>query len=746
MKRIFILFLYVSVLYVGIGADVSADDGVIVKVGVYENQPKIFTDEQGRVSGFWADILEYIAVKQLKEDRNSIYYQSLETWFGAKAIEKPVISEWGKWLLISIGLLAVVFAVFVFVLRIQVKRKTRELVRDRADIKLILDTSPVLIFYKDREGKFLRVNKAFAAALNITEEDFIGKTVFDLYSADIAQSMAADDRAVFKSGRPKLNIVEQYESGTGLRWVQTDKVPVINTNGEAVALVGFAVDITERQQAEEALQESEKKYRTLIEASLDPLVTINRDGKVTDVNKATEQATGAPRERLIGSDFSDYFTEPEKAGEGYNRVFAEGTVRDYALTLKHSSGSTMDVLYNATVYRDEAGEVQGVFAAARDITGRKRVEEALKASEIKYRRLFEAARDGILILNADTGLIIDVNPFMVEMLGFSHNEFLGKKIWELGLLKDIIANKENFVELQQKGFVRYEGLPLETAAGQRLEVEFVSNIYEVDHQKVIQCNIRDVTARKLAEQAKERLSQALKAQVSELETFSYGIAHDLKSPLISIEGFTHLLHEDLQNQKVENVKEDIRLLESGVKKMRGFLQSTLEYSRAGRLIKRDKDVSFSEIVNEALKDYNDQISAIGATVSRARTFPRVDVDRSMIIQVMANLIQNSLKYRDETVPLKIEIGCESSGETVFFVRDNGIGIAEDEAEKVFDLFYRGTSHVEGSGIGLKIAKKIIEAHGGRIWVKEGQPGQGTTVCFTLPERNGIEKRIINGKN
>ncbi len=721
-------------------ANKNADAGVVSKDFAYTHEDEFnlqetsivfqpahlfFAFPQGsNMTPYFAERVDYY-VKQLKANTGSMYYQSLERWFGAKPVEKPMIPEWAKWMLIGIGGLVIVFAAFVFILRSQVSRKTKELVREQADIKLILDTSPVLIFYKNRQGKFLRVNKAFAAALNMSEEGFLGKTVFDLYSRDIAQSMTVDDRAVFESGLPKLNIVEQYESATGLRWVQTDKVPVLDKNGNAVALVGFAVDITERKRAEEALRLASRYTRSLIEASLDPLVTISHDGKITDVNKAAEEARGIPREQLIGSDFSDYFTEPEKAMEGYNRVFAEGRVRDYALTLKHASGRTIDVLYNAAVYRDEAGKVQGVFAAARDITERKRMEEAIQASEIKYRRLFEAARDGILILNSDTGLIIDVNPFLIEMLGFSYEEFLGKKIWELGLLKDIIANKDAFLELQRKGFVRYEGLPLKTTAGLRLEVEFVSNVYEVDHKKVIQCNIRDITERKRAEEARERLSQALKAQISELETFSYGIAHDLKSPLISIEGFARLLKEDLQNQKAENVKEDIRLLESGVKKMQGFLHSTLEYSRAGRLIKRTNNVSFSEIVNEALADYRAQISAIGAVVSKPKTFPRVYVDKSMIIEVMANLIQNAVKYRDEAVPLKIEIGYESpSGETIFYVSDNGIGIDPVEATKVFDLFYRGTSHVEGSGIGLKIVKKIIEAHGGKIWIKEDQIRQG----------------------
>jgi len=132
-------------------------------------------------------------------------------------------------------------------------------------------------------------------------------------------------------------------------------------------------------------------------------------------------------------------------------------------------------------------------------------EEALVASELRYRRLFESAKDGILILDAETGMIVDVNPFLVELLGFSHEAFLGKKVWELGFFKDLFANEAKFAKLQAQEYVRYEDLPLETADGRQIAVEFVSNVYLADGHKVIQCNIRDITERKAAEMDMSRL-------------------------------------------------------------------------------------------------------------------------------------------------------------------------------------------------------------------------------------------------
>jgi PAS domain S-box-containing protein len=187
-----------------------------------------------------------------------------------------------------------------------------------------------------------------------------------------------------RSLREKVDTVDEYRivlpDGT-VKDLRMTRRPVLNDAGDVVQLIGATVDITERRRDEEALRLSNAYNRSLIEASLDPLVTIGPDGKITDVNAATEAATGRSRGDLIGTDFCDYFTEPGKARAGYQQVFREGMVRDYPLELRHRDGSVTSVLYNASVYRDESGRVTGVFAAARDVTARQRAEEALRQSE-----------------------------------------------------------------------------------------------------------------------------------------------------------------------------------------------------------------------------------------------------------------------------------------------------------------------------------------------------------------------------
>jgi PAS domain S-box-containing protein len=176
-------------------------------------------------------------------------------------------------------------------------------------------------------------------------------------------------------------------------------------------------DITERKKLEEEIRAASVYSRNLLEANLDPLVTISPEGKITDVNKASEQATGVPRERLIGKDFCDYFTEPEKARAGYQQVFSQGFVKDYPLTLRHASGKTIDVLYNASVYRNEAGEVEGVFAAARDITERNKLSEELKQHREHLEETVEKRTAAL------TGVLKDVSD-AISVLSSSSTEIL----------------------------------------------------------------------------------------------------------------------------------------------------------------------------------------------------------------------------------------------------------------------------------------------------------------------------------
>jgi PAS domain S-box-containing protein len=224
--------------------------------------------------------------------------------------------------------------------------------------------------------------------------------------------------------------------------------------------------------------------------------------------------------------------------------------------------------------------------------GRVLADRALIASEAQYRRLFETAQDGILIVDAETGQIDDVNPFLLDLLGFSREEYLGKKLWQVAAFQDSEASKSAFLELQQRGYIRYDNIPLHAKSGKSVEVEFVSNIYEVGQKKVIQCNIRDITERRQAEKEIHLLNCDLERRVNmrtvqiemlnkELETFNYSVSHDLRAPLRRINGFVTGLDRACGDELNTKGKEMMLEIRSSTEHMDTLIKALLKLASLG---------------------------------------------------------------------------------------------------------------------------------------------------------------------
>ena len=369
----------------------------------------------------------------------------------------------------------------------------------------------------------------------------------------------------------------------------------------------------------------------------------------------------------------------------------------------------------------------------RQLKGRVEAADELRASETRYRRLFEAARDGILILDAKTGMVVDVNPYLVELLGVSREVFLGKKVWELGFFKDLVANEANFVELQQKGYVRYEDMALEGYDGKRHEVEFVSNVYLADNLKVIQCNIRDISDRKRMELVLLQTNAELQQRNEELERFLYSASHDLKSPVVTVRTFLGYLEQDMAAGDAGKIAKDLNFICTAADKMALLLDDVLEIARVGRVTNPPVQVTLRNLMDDALAAVAGRIAERGVTVQVNDDEVALHGDRIRLAEVFQNLLENACKFMGDQKTPRIEIGVEQreSG-PVFFVRDNGIGIDPRHQSKLFNLFEKLDPKVEGTGIGLALVKRIVELNRGRIWVESAGVGQGACFCFTLP--------------
>jgi PAS domain S-box-containing protein len=383
------------------------------------------------------------------------------------------------------------------------------------------------------------------------------------------------------------------------------------------------------------------------------------------------------------------------------------------------------------------------------------VQNKLEYSEIKYRRLFETAQDGILILDADTGQINDVNPFLLKMLGYSKDNFLEKKLWDIGVFHDEKKSKKLFLEMQKRGFVRYKNLPLETSTGKTISVEFISNIYLVNTIKVAQCNIRDMTEHVVDERKIHKLNQELERRVlertlqletlnKELESFSYAVSHDLHAPLRRIMAFTDALKEAITCQKSEEGVNLIEKIRVSTQRMNSLIGALLELAHLSRQPIDRQLVDLSAIAQRIAKDLLES-QPNRKVVFKIAGGIHAYGDILLLRSVLENLLGNAWKYTSRHVSALIEFGTilQADGRTAYFVRDDGAGFNTAYSDKLFGAFQRMHSDQEfpGLGIGLATVKRIILRHNGQVWV-ESVVGKGTTFFFTL----GIQKIALDKKN
>ncbi len=377
-----------------------------------------------------------------------------------------------------------------------------------------------------------------------------------------------------------------------------------------------------------------------------------------------------------------------------------------------------------------------ILVAIEDVTERRQGFIALENSERKYRRLFESAQDGILILTADTGQITDANPYVERILGRSRAELLGKQLWDVGLLSGMEENREKFDELREKGYVRYDHLPLQTEEGIRTEVEFVSNVYEDDGHQVIQCNIRDIGVRRRLEQEAERQAEIVVELDRRKDEFLAMLSHELRSPLATIVNAVHILGRQHTETPIQRAAREAIQRQSA--QLQYLIDDLLEVSRitTGRIQMLREATPLCVVVEQA-------IDAIRPEFARKRheftaSIPTksiwVEGDAVRLHQVVVNLLTNAAKYTEEGGRTALDLD-EEDGSAILRLRDNGVGIAPDMLPRVFELFAQGERSLArsdgGMGIGLALVARIVELHGGTVEV-DSVLGEGSEFVVRLP--------------
>lgn len=447
---------------------------------------------------------------------------------------------------------------------------------------------------------------------------------------------------------------------------------------------------------------------------------------------------------------------PEVAANGYARADLEGRLLHEALPASFAiqvepnmravlTGKRFSAefnfgdrihAYNYVPLTDRVGRVVYGMILARNITEQRRAEAALQASEAQLRMLADNMVDTITQVDAAL-VVVYVSPSAQWSLGLDAGAQVGRSIAELMHPADwprIEAAIRSAVTAGQSSLrLEYRLRRSETeSVWLESEIRLLYNGHSLFDGAVL--GSRDITKRKRIEFEREQLIAELEAKNVELERFTYTVSHDLRSPLITIQGFLGYLDRDARAGDIARLTSDINRISAAVRRMERLLNDLLALSRVGQVKYEAREIPFNAVVTEALELVAGRIHEREARITVAPRMPVVYGDRSRLVEVMQNLVDNALKFSQPRASIEIGARYESTGQAVCFVRDDGIGIEPLYHEQVFGLFNKLDPRSEGVGVGLAIVRRIIDTHGGRIWVESNGSGAGATFYFTLPAK------------
>jgi PAS domain S-box-containing protein len=517
-------------------------------------------------------------------------------------------------------------------------------------------------------------------------------------------------------------------------WLRDESISVTSDQAGGNKVVqGYFVDVTARRQAEEKLRSNEVLLSTIIDTIPFDFWVCDEHDRYILQNPVSRSMAGD----LVGRTLDD-LEIPADTLEGYRRqhrrVLGGESLRAEETTERN--GEPHHALFIAAPIQDR-GKNRGFVGMTIDITDQKRTLEALTETELLYRTLVEQSSVALYRDYAEPGgPSIFITDQIEHMIGYSPAEFSSSpKFWhtlihpeDRAMVTEVI---DRIIETGGKITCDYR---MRSKQGEWVWLrDEAMSIRDHDGKPLyIQGVYMDITNQKIMEAQRESLIAELEAKNAELERFTYTVSHDLKAPLITMGGFLGYLEKDALSGDIDSLKRDIQRISDANRKMETLLNDLLELSRVGRLINPPEEIPFRQIVDDALSRVTKQMEKNQIHVQVRSDLPTVRGDRIRLVEVMQNLLENAAKFTMEKPHPEVEVGAEirEDGARVFFVRDNGIGIAPEHHAKIFELFHKLNPNQEGTGIGLALVKRIIEVHGGRIWV-DSEAGKGTTFYFTL---------------
>jgi PAS domain S-box-containing protein len=591
----------------------------------------------------------------------------------------------------------------------------------------------------------LAASKSFYTAFRVVPGDTVGKKLADLGNGqwNIPALLTMLNELPENDGELDDFEVEHDFPSLGRRTMQVNARRLSGAGDQCALILLSILDITGQKcvLAEAVLA---RRYSAILASIGKAVIVTDPESRITFMNPIAEKLTGWVQHDALEKNLKDIFHIVDGRSSQTVETWVASAIKEGAVVyltdptvLITPDGGEWPIDGNAAPILD-AGRLVGVVLAFHDVSNRREEEQNLEISEVRYRRLFEAAHDGILILNAVTAKVIDVNPFMGDLLGYPREHFLEKELWQIGVFKDAEISKKAMATLQRVGHIRYEDLPLEHKDGRQIPVEFVSNVYRESRRNVIQCNIRDITERKrLANALTEATREAEMANRSKSQ-FLANMSHEIRTPMGAILGFADMLlhrspEECAQAGCVQIIQRNsLHLLE--------LINEILDLSKveAGQLkverVSSDLPALFSEIISLMRPRAAEKGLAFGVTFQGP--IPHlIQTDPLRLRQILVNLVGNSVKFTQSgRIDLKVTDEGVDSPRIVLRVDviDSGIGMTPELVGRLFMPFTQGDASITrkfgGTGLGLTISRQLAKLLSGDVTVRS-QPGVGS--IFTL---------------
>ena len=680
---------------------------------------------------------------------DSPYNKARQKWSHGSTGVMHVIPGWLIQVASVLAVLVVVAALFIVLLRRQVRRATAEILRSKDVLResearrtalyerfrAIMDSLDALVYVSDMENHTLLMVNEYGKKIF---GDVEGRICWQaLQSGQTGPcDFCTNDRLLQADGVPVEVYVWEVQNTVTGRWYQC-RDRAIRWHDNRLVRLEIATDITERKQAEKGLRESEARYRRITEGLTDYQYTVRvENGRAVETRQSPScmAVTGYTPEEFIVDPYL-WITmvlpeERQQVREQVQKILAGTDVAPIEHRITRKNGEIRWIRDMTILSKNDSGELVSYDGVIKDVTERKESQEKIRMSELKYRQLFQSMQNGFAlheVICDGQGVpcdyrFIEVNREFERLTGLNMEHVVGRTVLE------VLPGTEPFwIETYGKVALSGESTYFEQYSAE-IKRYFEVMVYS-PQPRLFATIISDITSRKLAE-------QALQDKNAELERFTYTVSHDLKSPLITIQAYAGMIATDLEAGNHARAQGDLRRIESAASMMTALLNDLLELSRIGRQMNPIARIDMNRLVKDVLLQLTGPLDRQEIEVVIHPDLPAIQGDRKRIAEVVQNLVENAVKYRGDQVAPRIEIGTRQDGnECVFFVSDNGKGIEPRFHENIFGLFNKLDAGSDGTGVGLALVKRIIEVHGGRVWVESDGAGRGSTFCFTLPVKD-----------